>query len=131
METQIELMELACTIGNQFEFDNVDMIELSKIMGIEHFGIESIVSPDGEFVLTYLNSGFTYISVICKENSYGSSWEINDCGSWLEEKEREFEKENEVWRCGYCGEFTPQIGNWNTCICQSCKRNITTGEFSE
>lgn len=86
----------------------------NKVLG--GFGIEYVSCGDRE--LKYINLGDTYTITICQENDkpFIDSW-----GNWYEQTEQDYELENDVIRCGYCGEFTPMDQeDRRDVVCESC-----------
>lgn len=81
------------------------------------FGIEYVSCCGKE--LKYINLGDTYIETICAEGNnlpFVCSW-----GNWYEDVEQEYCQDNDVIRCGYCGEFTPMNEEcWRDVVCECC-----------
>lgn len=95
--------------------------EILKLHGDEYSSLENV--SDGP-VLHFLNVGESYVMTLCECNGkiFFSSW-----GDWIENQEREYEKEEGVIRCGYCGEFTPvNEENYHDIICEYCSHMART-----
>ena len=93
-----------------------DWGQANEILG--GFGIEHVFCAGRE--LKYINLGDSYDTTICQEIDtnivYFGSW-----GTWYEETQQEYERENGVIRCSYCGEFTPMNkSEWSEVVCESC-----------
>ena len=92
------------------------------------FGVESIAAPDdsGDGLL-YLNSGDPYSGTVAVE-CFSHGWEIRrggdafatTWGGWYEEREQDHCKNEDVIRCGYCGEYTPVDEPWDITECEHC-----------
>ena len=104
--------------------------------GVEYAGLDNAGSDAPS--MAHLNAGETYALTICVEWNYfdceysgdffASSW-----GDWYEAAEAEKCSDDGVTRCGYCGEFTPLSDDvdWSDTRCESCGRNVSTGEVME
>ena len=113
---------------------NLELAEtFLKRAGCGHaiFGIEYVSCADRE--LAYLNTGDTYSLTIAQEGEDGevfaTSW-----GDWLEEAEQEHCEAEDVIRCAYCGEFTPNNGDdndWHDTVCEHCGRYVDSGDTPE
>lgn len=101
--------------------------------GDSTFGIEYVSL--GERGLSYLNTGDTYSTTLGSED--GGDVFVTSWGDWYEEAQREYEEENGVIRCAYCGEFTdcatwddnPANDDdcsvyWNDTVCSHCGHNV-------
>ena len=101
--------------------DALEAIELYLARAGFHctFGVEYVSLCDRE--LAYLNTGDTYDTTIASElgKLFITSW-----GDWYEDVEQGHCQENDLIRCGYCGEFTPVAENWQETICESCNNNV-------
>lgn len=86
-----------------------------KGCGILTFGIESVSLAGRE--LSYVNLGDTYDETVISELGKLS---VGSWGGWLEEAEGEYCADEEVIRCGHCGEFTPVTEDWRDTICENC-----------
>jgi hypothetical protein len=91
--------------------------EYLNSVGVVSFGIESIHECD--HYMSYINLGNTYDATICQE---GDEFWVGLWGIWHEEAEQEYCEEENVIRCGYCGEFTPleEGTDWRDCVCENC-----------
>ncbi len=91
--------------------------------GWETFGIENVSLPEDGREIRYINTGETYTPTVCQEGDkcFVSSW-----GNWLEIAERKYCKENDVIRCGHCGEFTPLVDGleWYEVLCEHCDKYV-------
>jgi len=92
----------------------------AKIDGV--FGIEGL-SPQQTRIddrsMEYLNTGNTYsLTLVCEDDKL----EVTTWGDWYEQAEMDYCEENDVIRCGYCGEFTdcPDGIDWHEIECDSC-----------
>lgn len=75
--------------------------------------------------LSYLNSGDAYSLTIAQESCgelFVTSW-----GDWVEKVEEEYCEENNVIRCGYCGEFTDCAEDWEKTVCDHCEHLASGG----
>jgi hypothetical protein len=83
--------------------------------GVLTFGIESIECWGRS--IRYVNRGDTYAETILEENGelFTGSW-----GGWLEEVETDYCEDNEMIRCGHCGEFSPVASDWRNTVCEHC-----------
>ena len=86
------------------------------------YGVESL-SVGGKCLL-YANIGDTYDTTVCYSEDDGlflCSW-----GDWYQKAEAEHCEDEDVTRCGYCGEFTPiSPEGWRETICDHCGRNVS------
>ena len=75
----------------------------------------------GDDAISYLNAGDTYGNTICwTTGDPGTAW-IGSWGDWYEQAESEYEQEEGVIRCGYCGEYTDKDKeDWRDVVCVSC-----------
>ena len=119
--TTNELLGIAASAGT--------IEEANKIAG--GFGVEYVAVAGRE--IAYVNMGDTYAETICQEGDgplFVSSW-----GDWIEQAEQAHCEEEDVIRCGYCGEFTPlceaamaqPAGNrpaWRDTVCEHCGHNV-------
>ena len=88
---------------------------------LDGFGIEHVSCADRE--MAYVNLGDTYNRTICQE---GDEFFISSWGDWYETAEAKYCEEEDVIRCGYCGEFTPlsEGTDWHETVCESCGNNV-------
>ena len=86
-----------------------------KSRGVLTFGIESVSLAGRE--LSYVNLGDTYDETVIEELGKLS---VGSWGGWLEEAEGEYCADEEVIRCGHCGEFTPVTEDWRDTVCENC-----------
>jgi len=69
--------------------------------------------------LKYINLGDTYDITICSETC-GKPF-IGSWGQWVEDTENEYCENENMIRCGYCGEFTSMNKkDWCEVICGFC-----------
>ena len=94
-----------------------DLDVAAKIMAME---IEYVECGGRE--LSYVNTGETYEDTVCyEEGGAQGGYFVCSWGAWYEEAEAEYEEENDVIRCGYCGEYTPRgEGVWSDVACGAC-----------
>ncbi len=83
--------------------------------GWEHF--EREYATIGNRELCYLSTGETHNLTIAQEG--GSEVLATSWGDWYESAEQEYEQENDVIRCGYCGKFADRIDgvDWSETPC--------------
>lgn len=81
----------------------------------------------------YLNAGDTYDATVCYlDDGYdidrGGDFFVSSWGDVYEGFENEaYEEDGEV-RCGYCSAMTPCGEEYRETRCESCGRNVSTGE---
>lgn len=128
-----EAMERAAAYANRHgrELERAEMF-LQRAGWPCTFGVESVTVDNR--ALDYLNSGDTYNGTVCQEGERGLCF-VSSWGDWFESAEAQYESDNDVIRCGYCGEFTPLCDkalsepegarhSWHETICESCGHNV-------
>jgi len=130
-------VELACDHANNHGYaDQENRLQIARDCltrlgwGNATFGVEYASIPDQnpngpecDYELAYLNAGDTYELTVL---DYDGKCQPGTWGDWYESSEQEYETENNVIRCGYCGEYTPfdyenaEPGDWRDCMCESC-----------
>ena len=134
-----------CTIGREcgtfdeackraIKFANRRAGDLDMVQSFLHragwghatFGIETIETCDR--TLQDLNTGDTYDSTVLLEGEelYSGCW-----GDWVERVEGDYEKDQSVYRCCNCGEFTPAGETWAETVCTTCGRYVNSSEKPE
>lgn len=116
-----------------YHLANVDcegktMQDLNDLLG--GFGVEPIRNPEDsdDIVAEYINTGDTYNTTILRDIETGE-FLLTTWGDWLEEYENKVCAEQHKIRCGHCGSFTPNDRyDWRDVRCESCGRNVSTGE---
>ena len=94
------------------------------------FGVEAI-QHNAKVIAEYVNQGDTYAFTIVRDMESGE-YILTSYGDWLEGWEQEECEENGLTSCGYCSHLTPiQDEEWSTTVCESCGRNVQTGEIPE
>lgn len=104
------------------------LADLDKLLG--GFGIEPIRNPQdsGDVIAEYINTGDTYSGTILRDIETGE-FLLTTWGDWLEAWEQKLCSEDHLISCGYCGHFTPHDRvEWSDVRCESCGRNVQTGE---
>ena len=95
------------------------------------FGVEYCSVPDNADSpaksMAYLNTGDTYSeTVICEDGKCSvSSW-----GDWYEQAEQDYEDEEGLIHCGYCGAFTDfdsENEQWHEVIFNHCGHCVAGG----
>jgi len=87
---------------------------------LDHFGVEGCTIAD--YGMEYLNQGDTYDLTLVLDDNDGllvTSW-----GDWYEGAEQTHCENENVIRCGYCGEFTDCEEQWDETECSSCGNNV-------
>ena len=109
-----------------------DLARANEVLG--GCGVEYVECAGRE--IAYVNMGDTYDRTVCAED--GKCW-IGSWGDWYETAEQSHEEDEDVIRCGYCGEFTPLCAaamaepagarsSWSDTRCEHCGRNVSSGE---
>lgn len=89
--------------------------------GSATFGMERVECADR--ALDYLNTGDTYSTTVAREGRgpcFVTSW-----GEWYEAAEQSHCEDENVIRCGYCGEFTDMdCEDWRDVVCSHCGNRV-------
>ncbi len=97
-------------------------------MGLMTFGVVSCDCDGTEESIRYVNVGESYTVTVVLD---GQEFSASSWGSWYEETETEYCKENDVIRCGYCSHLTPFVygsdGDWRDTVCESCGHYVGGG----
>lgn len=101
--------------------------------GVEHCSIENFADLDDTLdapTMHYLNMGETYATtlVLTDDYTFGEDVVVTSWGDWYEVNQRHHCNETGMVQCGYCGRYTPLVGNWSDTTCLHCKRNVSTGD---
>jgi len=84
---------------------------------LDHFGRESCSVGDAS--MDYLNTGDTYSETLVLDSD--GSLICTTWGDWHDAAEIEYREENDVVRCGYCGNFTDDYADdWHDNVCNTC-----------
>jgi hypothetical protein len=127
--TQREL-ELAAALATRH--NSLESAEWAlSYFGALTFGIESVDCADR--AMRYVNLGDTYDQTVIAE---GGDYSVSSWGDWYENAENEHCEDENVLRCGYCGEFTPHCdpsnpSAWDETICEHCGRNVSSGNLPD
>lgn len=104
------------------------MQDLNELLG--GLGVEPIRDPrdSDDVIAEYINTGDTYSGTILRDIETGE-FLLTTWGDWCEEWENKVCADENLIRCGYCGYFTPHDRvEWSDVRCESCGRNVQTGE---
>lgn len=89
------------------------------------YGVRCVSVGDRE--LAYVNLGDTYTETLAVE---GGDLLITSWGAWHEQAEQEHCDNEDVIRCGYCGEFTENtlrtgdVVDWHMIVCEHCGEHV-------
>lgn len=103
------------------------------------FGVEYAAHDQddtGRGGLWYLNAGDTYDLTVAYPDDgcdidRGGDFVATSWGDDYEEFEKRMYDEEGLIRCGYCSALTPCGDEWRETRCESCGRNVSTGEVME
>lgn len=124
---------VGCRVGRVSFTDYVDGWEAVQWcadflgIGAGFFGVES-VSCEGTDAgeLSYMNAGDTYDLTVCRVDD--GEFFVGSWGDWYESAEAEHTADSGEVRCGYCSAMTEAGDDWSAARCESCGRNVSTGE---
>jgi hypothetical protein len=131
-----------CNLPRNRRLDMGDRFELAEWVleylgyGGSTFGVE-YASHDGDDTsrggLWYLNAGDTYDLTVAYPDDgcdmdHGGDFVATSWGDDCEAFEKRMYDEEGLVTCGYCSAFTPCAEERNETRCESCGRNVSTGE---
>jgi len=130
--TREQILALAVGLANRHNKLTSAEYVMQKF-GILTHGIERVECAGK--ACRYVNCGDTYDQTVIRA---GGEYAADSWGNWLETTENEHCENENVVRCGYCGEFTPLCDkalaespgarhSWNLTICEHCGRNVSDG----